>query len=107
MCASGNLLSLEAARQLFPKRDGKPPHIASIRRRIIHGVNGVRLQAVKHSGRWYTAPEWVEQYLEDYTRRAIVPTPIEIEEDFSERVDRAMESLSRRMRRVKGKVPAV
>jgi len=104
-------MEIASAAPLFPPRDGKPPHIGTLYRRIRYSVNGVRLKAVKHSGRWYTTERWVQQYVEEYTKRAIVPTrderEAEIEQDSSQHIERAKESLSRRWRRGKGQMPAL
>lgn len=101
------LVGIDEAIGMFPMRDGKPPHVKSVRKRITHGVGGVRLKAIKHSGRWYTTAEWVEQFIEEYTRRAVVPTRLELERETSRHIERARESLSRRMRRGKGKMPSL
>ena len=57
------LIALKDAALLFPFRDGKPPHLATIRRWIIAGVKGRRLRAARVGAMWYTTREWIEDFM--------------------------------------------
>jgi len=89
-------ISVTEARKYFPKRNGKFPHVASVIRRIVNGCNGIRLRAVRDGGRWYTTPEWVEQFQREYTQASIQPTRLELNKERSLDNERAMERLVRR-----------
>lgn len=65
------LISLTDAARLFPSRNGKHPHILTIRRRILHGANGVKLRAVRSGRDWYTSREWIEEFTDSCTRRSL------------------------------------
>jgi hypothetical protein len=104
MTISGTKISLPEAARLFPKRNGKAPHIKSIRRRILHGCRGVKLRAVKDGGLWLTTADWIEQFQQACTRQAMPTTELHPEqhpEQHSENFHRAKERLSRRYGEVK------
>ena len=65
------LIPLEKAAELFPQRCGKPPHVKTLHRRIRNGSRGVRLRAVHDGGRWFTTKQWVKEYMDASTRRAM------------------------------------
>jgi hypothetical protein len=65
------LISLADAARLFPRRNGKAPHIRTIHRRIHHGWNGVKLRAKRDGHQWFTSQEWIEEFMEACTRRAL------------------------------------
>lgn len=64
-------ITLAQAADLFPKRDGRKLHIKTIKRRIVVGCNGVRLNAFKDGGVWFTTPRWIREFQEACTRRAM------------------------------------
>lgn len=93
--SNARLITIAEAAKLFPARNGKRPHIKSIRRRILKGAGGVKLRAVRDGGRWYTTEEWVREFQEKYTAASLpgnCPHPAAL----LERHDRAKERLLRR-----------
>jgi hypothetical protein len=52
----------QAARIVPPTRLDKPVHVSTIVRWILHGVRGVRLEAVRIGGRWITSHEALERF---------------------------------------------
>jgi hypothetical protein len=52
----------QAARSIPPTRLDKPVHPSTIVRWILHGVRGVRLEAVRVGGRWVTTHEAIERF---------------------------------------------
>jgi len=71
MGAMDGLISLTRAARLFPKRNGKSPHLKTLHRRIRHGSRGVRLRAVHDGASWFTTAAWVRQYLDASTAKAL------------------------------------
>lgn len=66
------LISLaEAAKLLPPARSGRPVHISTLIRGIVHGCNGARLEAVRSGARWLTTREAVARWLEAQTRASL------------------------------------
>ena len=65
-------LTLDEAADLFPRRAGRTLSVKAIRRRIHTGEKGVRLEARRCGGRWYTTRRWVEEHLEAVTKAASV-----------------------------------
>lgn len=65
------LISLSEAARSFPKRNGRYPHVVSIRRRILHGAHGVKLRAVRDGRDWFTCLEWIQEFMEACTRQAL------------------------------------
>lgn len=51
--------------------NGKTLHVATIRRWIQKGCRGVRLRAVKRGSVWLTCWEWIENFQQELTRRAL------------------------------------
>ena len=72
------LIAIKDAAPLFPSRDGKPPHLATIRRWIIAGVKGRRLPAARVGAMWYTTREWIEEFMAPSTTRD-VPVQVVVE----------------------------
>jgi hypothetical protein len=64
----------QAARSLPPGRKGKPSHLATVQRWILHGVRGVRLEGVRLGGRWLTSREALARFAERLTAAATQPT---------------------------------
>jgi hypothetical protein len=64
-------ITLAEAADLFPKRRGKKVHVKTIKRRIIKGCRGVRLEGFKDGGIWYTTPQAIREFREACTRQAI------------------------------------
>jgi hypothetical protein len=52
----------QAARIIPPTRLDKPVHVSTVVRWILHGVRGVRLEAVRIGGRWITSQESLERF---------------------------------------------
>jgi hypothetical protein len=56
-------LSLAQAAQRIPSsRLGKPTHVSTLVRWILHGVRGVKLEAARIGGRWVTSQEALERF---------------------------------------------
>lgn len=70
------LVGLVEASKWFPKRNGKPLGSSAIRRRIHVGKRGVRLQALRDGGEWFTCREWVEQFMADVTAASLKRPPV-------------------------------
>ena len=65
---SEKLISLvEAAKRLPPGRNGKPTHVSTILRWILHGIRGVKLEAVRCGGRWVTSEEALARFMQRLT----------------------------------------
>ena len=69
-------IPLADAAKYLPGRGGKAMCVKSIVRRIVKGVRGVRLQAVRNGGLWFTTREWCEQFISDCTAEATGTRPI-------------------------------
>lgn len=70
---ASDLVPLSVAAAYFPKRSGRKIHVRSVRRRIHTGVRGVRLEARRDGGEWFTCREWVEKFLADVTAASLKP----------------------------------
>src|SRR5262245_58647379 len=57
------LIPLTEACRLLPKRNGRHPSLASLRRWAASGIRGKRLRAARVGGRYYTTREWLEQFI--------------------------------------------
>lgn len=68
-------VTLSTAAKMFPSRNGERMHVRSIRRRIINGVHGVKLRAVRNGGQWFTTPQWIAEFLDDCTRQTVKEAP--------------------------------
>lgn len=66
-----SLIRLTDAAKHFPSNsNGKRPHILTIRRWILSGSRGTRLQGVRVGGQWYTSPEWIAEFMRSGTEKA-------------------------------------
>lgn len=70
--------------------------VKSIVRRIVKGVRGVKLQAVRNGGLWFTTVEWCEQFISDCTAKATGTRPIPAAGDESPSYRRAVDALAGR-----------
>jgi hypothetical protein len=57
---SSNLISLREAANSIPSR----PHINSVRRWILKGARGKKLDAKQVGGRWFTTHEAVQEFVD-------------------------------------------
>lgn len=64
-------ITLTEAAKLFPMRNGKHPHIVTLRRWILTGSRGVKLKGSRIGGQWYTSADWVEEFIAAGTDRAM------------------------------------
>ena len=51
-----------AARVRPPSRAGRPTHVATVHRWRLRGLRGVRLEAVRLGGVWYTSYEALQRF---------------------------------------------
>jgi hypothetical protein len=63
----------QAAKFVPPTRQDKQVHVSTIVRWILHGVRGVRLEAVRVGGRWVTTHEALERFSAALTARYAAP----------------------------------
>lgn len=61
-------LSLAEACDYLPRRNGKTPHLYTVRRWVAKGVSGtrggvVRLRAFRVGGTWFTRLVWVREFI--------------------------------------------
>ena len=61
----------EAAARVPSFRPGCRTHVATIHRWILHGVRGVRLEAVRLGGRWVTTVEALDRFARALTAASI------------------------------------
>lgn len=61
---AADLVTLRTAAAWFPQRAGRATSVDSVRKWIETGVRGIRLQAVRSGGEWFTCREWVEAFLQ-------------------------------------------
>lgn len=52
----------QAAKLIPPTRQGKPVHVSTLVRWILHGVRGIKLEAARIGGRWVTSHEAIERF---------------------------------------------
>ena len=71
-----DFITLTDAARLLPGRGGKNMCVASIVRRIVNGFRGVKLQAIRNGGMWFTKREWVEQFIANCTAKATGVRPV-------------------------------
>jgi hypothetical protein len=64
----------QAARILPPTRQDKRVHVSTLTRWILHGVQGVRLEAYRIGGRWVTTREALERFSAALTERQLPPS---------------------------------
>jgi hypothetical protein len=64
-------ISLTEAQRMLPKREGKAPHLLTIRRWIASGVRGssgqVKLRAFRVGRNWFTRVSWVRDFIANLT----------------------------------------
>lgn len=60
---SVNYISLKHIGHRLPGRNGKAMSIPAIRRRIIQGINGIRLRAMSNGSEWFTTEQWIQEFL--------------------------------------------
>ncbi len=58
-------IPLSDAAELFPKRNGKPPQWATLRRWNAKGIRGVKLAMFRVGGRWYTTRQAVVDFIQE------------------------------------------
>jgi hypothetical protein len=93
------LVSLpEVLRLLPPGRRGKRPHLSTVLRWIMHGTDGVRLEAIRLGGRWVTSREALRRYAERLTPSvdggvAQIPRPPAARRRASERAGRELQKV--------------
>lgn len=87
-------ITLADAAKHLPGRGGKAMCVKSIVRRIVKGVRGVKLQAVRNGGLWFTTQAWCEQFINDCTAKATGARPSASGESPSYR--RAVDALAGR-----------
>ena len=63
-CNIDDLITIAEAAELIP---GKP-HICSVHRWILKGINGVTLKAVRVGGRRFKSREWVREFIDKQMR---------------------------------------
>jgi len=68
----GNGISLSEAATLLPRKNGKKLHVMTIKRWIIQGCRGVRLEGRRIGNDWFTTPEALVQFQVDCTASAMV-----------------------------------
>jgi hypothetical protein len=68
------LISLADATKLLPPRQGRKPHVMTVKRWIVKGTNNVFLAAQKVGGCWFTTERWIEEFCIACTRSATRPS---------------------------------
>ena len=61
----------EAARSLPGGRPGRPLNLSTVFRWVTEGTRGVKLEAVRLGGRWYTTEEALQRFAERLTAAAL------------------------------------
>lgn len=72
--AETGLSLIQAAKLVPPTRQDKQVHVSTIVRWILHGVRGVRLEAVRVGGRWITSHEAIERFSAALTAEYLAPS---------------------------------
>jgi hypothetical protein len=67
------LVPLAQAAEWFPKRRGRKLSVKAIRRRIHTGERGIRLQATRDGGEWFTCRAWVAEFHAAVTAQSLAP----------------------------------
>ena len=65
------LLPLHDAAKLFPQKNGKHPHVITIRRWILQGSRGVKLGGSRIGGQWFTSDAAVCEFIQAGTDKAM------------------------------------
>lgn len=63
-------ITLSEATEYFPKRNGKPVTLATLRYRIKVGCRGVKLDGWLSGGRWFTTREAIDRFHAELNSRA-------------------------------------
>lgn len=63
-------ITLSEATAYFPKRNGKPVTLATLRYRIKVGCRGVKLDGWLSGGRWFTTREAIDRFHAELNSRA-------------------------------------
>jgi hypothetical protein len=98
MSHSTSRLPLTKAAGFFPENNGKKVSVSAMRRWILTGDHGVRLQAVYVAHRWYTTEEWVHQFIESTTSAVVakaVPVAVPNSAERDEEKRRSAEQLKK------------
>ena len=90
------LVPIADAAEWFPLRGGKRLSAKAVRRRIHKGSKGVRLEAVRDGGEWFTCREWVERYLSDVTAASLAKRPVPFVASLPKTPERVKKRLARR-----------
>lgn len=92
-----SLVPIAEASGWFPKRGSRALGAKAIRKRIRVGEKGVRLEALRDGGEWFTCRAWVERYLEAVTAASL--TVVRPAAPPSREAERAKAILSRRWKK--------
>lgn len=85
-------VTVTQAAKLFPNR----PHVASVWRWILNGLNGINLESVKIGGRRYTSREAIQRFIERTTALADQKeVPVRCARQRTSAVDAAESELSK------------
>jgi hypothetical protein len=92
------LISLARAASLVPPaRRGKKTHISTLVRWITQGVKGVKLEALRLGGRWFTSAAAMQRFAERLTPKSdepvMVPRSPVTRECASKRAERELRKL--------------
>jgi hypothetical protein len=83
---------------LPPSRKGKPLNCSTVFRWIVKGVRGIRLEAARLGGQWFTSREALQRFAERLTAQAL-PTAVDevrTPAEMSRAADQASLRLERR-----------
>lgn len=67
-------LTLAESSTVFPRRNGKKTPLLTIKRWIINGYRGIRLEGKKVGNQWYTTAAAIKKFELDCTAQVIGPT---------------------------------
>lgn len=84
----------EASKLVPPNRLDRPVHVSTVVRWILHGVRGVRLEAVRIGGRWATTEEAMSRFSAALTAKYAVASdePAASKSFHTAKVDHVAES---------------
>lgn len=68
-------LTLSDIAGLFPSRNGRKVHVKTVRRWIVNGTRGVKLQAVRTGGCWFSTQAWLDQFVATCTQQSMGSLP--------------------------------
>lgn len=69
--SSSEHFSLVEATEIFPRHNGKKVHFLTVKRWIVQGYRGVRLDAVKCGNQWLITREAIGKFQADCTAKAL------------------------------------